>query len=60
MAWSIAVARRIIINNLADELTEVDAGAIEQLIRQVDEELHESTPPAPVFDPEPILSEALI
>ena len=60
MGWSLAVARHIIVNNLAEELEEVDADAIEALIRSVDEQLLAAAPPTPLPDPETSVSGALI
>ncbi len=53
MGWSLAVARHIIVNNMADALEEVDAESIEGLVRSVDEQLQAAAPPTPLSEPEP-------
>ncbi|MDH3300167.1 MAG: response regulator [Acidimicrobiia bacterium] len=60
MGWSIAVARHIIVNNLADGLEAVDAEAIEKLIRSVDEQLVALAPPTPLTEPQDGVRSALI
>ncbi len=58
MGWSLAVARHIIVNNMADDLETIDAEAIERLIRVADERLRASVPPTPLREPEPTVTGA--
>ena len=60
MGWSLAVARHIILNNMADGLDEVDGDAIEQLIRSADEQLRTAAPPTPLPESERPVPAALI